>query len=230
MTKYCVLLSGGIDSATSLAYYINEYGVDNVFAVGVFYGQKHLKELNAANDLACYYSVPYYQLDLSSIFKYSYNPLMARSDKEISQKRAVDELNETGDVSVVIPFRNGAIISSVTAFALTLYPEDGITIVVSTFTDPKLNVAPFPDCSSTFSQAIDVAIQHGTRNQVELEFPWQGDVKKDIVYEGLKLGVPYELTWSCYLGDDEACGKCHTCIDRKQAFLINGTEDPIKYK
>jgi 7-cyano-7-deazaguanine synthase len=65
---------------------------------------------------------------------------------------------------------------------------------------------------------------------VEIKAPFVNMTKKDVVAAGLKLKVPYELTWSCYEGNEKACGVCGTCIDRKKAFELNGVKDPIDYE
>lgn len=71
------------------------------------------------------------------------------------------------------------------------------------------------------------AIYIGSGKKLRLEAPFVDKTKKDIVAEGLRMGVPYELTWSCYCGTDKPCRKCGTCIDREEAFLANGVVDPL---
>ena len=85
----------------------------------------------------------------------------------------------------------------------------------------------YPDCSAEFNKAIGDAIYLGSGKSVRVEAPFVEWTKKDIVKEGLRLNVPYELTWSCYEGQDKPCGKCGTCIDREKAFELNGTIDPL---
>ena len=77
-----------------------------------------------------------------------------------------------------------------------------------------------------FVNAIGEAIKLGTYNKVEIKSPFVNFNKAQIVEKGLSLGVPYELTWSCYKGGETPCGKCGTCIDRINAFKINGLNDP----
>ena len=73
---------------------------------------------------------------------------------------------------------------------------------------------------------MNTAIYEGSGHQLRIEAPFVNKNKSDIVGIGLKLGVPYELTWSCYEGGDKPCGKCGTCIDRAAAFAANGVADP----
>ncbi len=84
----------------------------------------------------------------------------------------------------------------------------------------------YPDCTETFYTSMGNAIFEGSGKECSLEAPFINRNKADVVREGLRLGVPYELTWSCYEGGDHPCGHCGTCIDRQEAFRANGVEDP----
>ena len=84
----------------------------------------------------------------------------------------------------------------------------------------------YADCSPRFLKAMGEAVAVGTYGKVHLVFPFADKNKTGVVAEGLKLGTPYELTWSCYEGGDTPCGECGTCIDRAKAFAENGVEDP----
>jgi 7-cyano-7-deazaguanine synthase len=88
----------------------------------------------------------------------------------------------------------------------------------------------YPDCSSDFNNAMNTAIYEGSGKQLTIEAPFIGINKAGVVKKGLELGVPYELTWSCYEGHEKACGRCGTCIDRMKAFELNGMTDPIEYE
>ena len=85
----------------------------------------------------------------------------------------------------------------------------------------------YPDCSKVFNNAMNQAIYEGSGHQLEIKAPFVEMTKADIVKIGLSLGVPYQLTWSCYEGNDTPCGTCGTCIDRQNAFLKNGIKDPL---
>lgn len=84
----------------------------------------------------------------------------------------------------------------------------------------------YPDCSEAFVQAMNRSVQEGTGGALRIEAPFVRWNKAQIVKEGLRLGVPYELTWSCYEGGDKPCGRCGTCLDRLRAFEANGVNDP----
>ncbi|MBR1445278.1 MAG: 7-cyano-7-deazaguanine synthase, partial [Firmicutes bacterium] len=84
----------------------------------------------------------------------------------------------------------------------------------------------YPDCSKIFNKAMADAIYEGSGKKIRIEAPFVEKNKAEIVAQGIKLGVPYEYTWSCYSGKDKPCGVCATCIDRKKAFEENGINDP----
>ena len=88
----------------------------------------------------------------------------------------------------------------------------------------------YPECSVDFVHEMNQAIVLGTGNQLRLEAPFLQASKGNIVAQGLALAVPYELTWSCYEGNEKACGTCATCVDRLRAFAQNNATDPIDYQ
>lgn len=226
--KVLVLVSGGVDSTTCLAMTIDKYGKDQVTALSMFYGQKHNKELECARAVAAYYGVEYMELDLSLIFQYSNCSLLSHSTEEIPQESYAEQLKKTdgAPVSTYVPFRNGLFLSCAASVALS---KGCNVIYYGAHSDDAAGNA-YPDCSDAFNQAMNTAIYEGSGHQLEIRAPFVNMTKKDVVAEGLRLGVPYELTWSCYEGHDRACGICGTCIDRRKAFEANGAVDPIAYE
>jgi 7-cyano-7-deazaguanine synthase len=89
--------------------------------------------------------------------------------------------------------------------------------------------AIYPDCRPVFADALDKAIRLADWHEVSLERPFVGMDKTGIVRRGVELRVPLELTWSCYVGGDKHCGKCGTCVERKEAFIQAGVKDPTAY-
>ena len=225
--KAIVLSSGGVDSTTCLSIAIDELGIENVSTVSVFYGQKHSKELECAKKIAEYYGVKHYELDLSSIFKYSNCPLLSQSTEEIVHESYAEQIakDEEGIVRTYVPFRNGLMLSAVASLAVSIYPNDIVYIYLGAHADDSAGRA-YADCSEEFTNAIGQAINIGTYEKVNLRTPLVNLSKAEVVREGLELGTPYELTWSCYEGQGNPCGKCATCIDREIAFKLNGIEDP----
>ena len=127
-----------------------------------------------------------------------------------------------GPVSTYVPFRNGLFLSSAASMALSL----GCSVVYYGAHHDDWAGNAYPDCSLEFVEAMNRAIVEGTGGELRLEAPFVTWSKADIVREGLALGVPYELTWSCYEGGEAPCGRCATCLDRAAAFAANGVEDP----
>lgn len=218
--KALVLFSGGVDSTTCLAIAIDKYGKENVVALSVSYGQKHTKEIEAAEKVIKYYGVEHIKLDLAKIFEYSNCSLLSHSDEEIPKENYASQLEKTDGkpVSTYVPFRNGLFLSTAASVALS---KNCSVIYYGAHSDDAAGNA-YPDCSDAFNNAINEAIYIGSGNQLKVEAPFVGLNKSEVVKKGLQLKVPYELTWSCYEGGDKPCGKCGTCIDRKAAFLANG--------
>ena len=223
--KALVLSSGGVDSTTALGLAVKKYGRENVIALSVFYGQKHDKEIKASVAVADYYGVEHLFLDLSVIFKDSNCPLLSHSTEEIPEESYADQIRKTeGEkpVSTYVPFRNGLFLSSAASIALS---RDCSVIYYGAHADDSAGAA-YPDCSPVFNNAMNEAIWEGSGHQLRIEAPFVNVSKADVVRMGLEIGVPYELTWSCYEGGEEPCGKCATCIDRAAAFAANHVEDP----
>ncbi|MCD8366003.1 MAG: 7-cyano-7-deazaguanine synthase QueC [Clostridiales bacterium] len=224
MKKALVLSSGGVDSTTCLGLAVEKYGRDNVVSLSVFYGQKHKKEMEAALDVAEWYQVEHLTLDLEKIFWYSDCSLLAHSDQEIPRESYAEQLKKTegSPVSTYVPFRNGLFLSCAASIALS---KGCSVIYYGAHSDDAAGNA-YPDCSDAFHQAMGQAIYIGSGKQLTVEAPFVTWTKADVVKKGLEIGVPYELTWSCYEGGEKPCGKCGTCIDRAQAFALNGVADP----
>lgn len=224
--KILVLSSGGVDSTTCLAMAVKEVGAENVLALSVYYGQKHDKEIQAAKKVAEYYGVRRMELDLSVIFAGSNCSLLKQSTEDIPLESYAQQIEEThGEkpVSTYVPFRNGLFLSSAASIALS---HGCSKIMYGAHADDAAGAA-YPDCSVDFVNAMNQAIYLGSGNQLTIEAPFVSLTKADVVKKGLELGVPYELTWSCYEGGEKPCGKCGTCIDRQKAFEKNGVVDPL---
>ncbi|SCX98479.1 7-cyano-7-deazaguanine synthase [Pseudobutyrivibrio sp. AR14] len=226
--KALVLVSGGVDSTTCLGMAVKEYGHENVVGLSIFYGQRHDKEIKAADAVCDFYKVEHITLDLSTMFQFSDCTLLQHSDGEIPEESYAEQLSKTDGkpVSTYVPFRNGLFLSSASAIALS---KGCSKIYYGAHSDDAAGNA-YPDCSEAFNKAMNTAIYEGSGKQLEIVAPFISLNKSQVVMKGLEIGVPYELTWSCYEGHEKACGKCGTCIDRKAAFELNGVKDPIEYE
>ncbi len=225
--KAVILSSGGLDSTTCLAMAVNKYGAKNVSALSIFYGQRHAKELEAANNVAEFYNVAHYELDAAEIFKLSHSALLDTSTESLEESSyaAQIEKNNSPRIATYVPFRNGLMLSMAASFADSLYDDDFIEIYIGVHSDDAAGHA-YADCSAPFVAAMSAAIRIGTYEKIRLVAPFLCQKKSDVVKVGLELGAPYHLTWSCYERGDKPCGKCATCLDRAQAFALNGVKDP----
>ncbi len=223
--KALVLFSGGVDSTTCLALAAEKYGSEEVLALCISYGQKHKKELESAMRIASYYGIKLRYLDLAEIFKGSACSLLAGSDEEIPEESYAEQLKKTGGkpVSTYVPFRNGLFLASAASIALS---EGCSEIYYGAHSDDAAGNA-YPDCSEEFDEAMSRAIFLGSGNELRVIAPFIGKKKSQVIAEGLRLSVPYELTWSCYEGGEKPCCKCGTCLDRIAAFKKNGVNDPL---
>ena len=194
--KALILFSGGVDSTTCLAMAVDKYGSDNVVALSVGYGQKHSKELEAAERIAAHYGVTLRRLDLAAIFEGSDCSLLSSSSQKIPQSAA----------------------------SIALSNDCGVIYYGAHSDDAAGNA--YPDCSSDFNEAINRAIYVGSSCELKVVAPFIGMTKAQVVAKGLSLNAPYKYTWSCYVGADKPCGMCGTCRDRAAAFAANGAADP----
>lgn len=231
--KALVLNSGGVDSTTCVALAIEKYGKENVVTATLYYGQRHDKELLCAKKVAEHYGVRHIEEDISCVMKYAGDvcSLMKDSKTEIPDKSYAEQIAENGEgrVGTYVPFRNGLLLSIATAYADSLFPNQDAVVVYGAHADDAAGQA-YADCSPEFADAMDKAISLGTYGRIHVWRPLINLNKAGVVAEGLRLKVPYELTWSCYKGGEKACGICGTCVDRLEAFRANGVEDPIAYE
>ena len=226
--KALVLFSGGRDSSVCLGLAVKRYGADEVLALSVFYGQKHKKELEASEKVAAWYGVRRITLDLGEIFRGSDCTLLEGATEEIPHEEYAAQLEKTdgAPVNTYVPFRNGLFLSSAASVALSHGCE---VIYYGAHADDAAGSA-YPDTSAEFNDAITRAIYLGSGKALRIVAPFIDQPKSKVVAVGKEIGVPFQLTWSCYEGREKACGLCGTCRDRLRAFRENGLEDPVEYE
>lgn len=222
--KAMVLFSGGIDSTTCLALAIERHGKEQVIPLSITYGQKHEKEIEAAAKILTYYGLNGKQLDLTPVFAESSCSLLSHSQQEIPKESYASQLENRPDglVSTYVPFRNGLFLASAASMALSM----GCSCIYYGAHQDDAAGSAYPDCSKAFFDSMNLAVTQGSGKTLRLEAPFINSSKADVVKEGLRLRVPYELTWSCYEGGQFPCGRCGTCIDRQNAFEANHVKDP----
>lgn len=230
--KALVLNSGGVDSTTCVGIAVNKYGKENVITASLYYGQKHDKELECARKVAEYYGVKHIEEDISNVMKYASNVCsLVKGGDAIDHSSYAEQIARDGEgrVATYVPFRNGLLLSIATAYADSLFPNEEVEIYYGAHADDAAGRA-YADCSPEFAEAMNQAINIGTYGKIRVERPLINMNKAEVVKTGLELKVPYDLTWSCYEGGEKQCGTCGTCIDRKNAFKLNGMEDPVEYE
>lgn len=228
MKKAIVLSSGGVDSTTCISLAIRDFGRENVSTLSIYYGQKHDKELSCAEKISQHFGIPHYEKDISTIMEFSNCSLLKGSTEEISHTTYGQQVRQGEVVNTYVPFRNGLFLSCAATLALSIYPDDDVTIYYGAHSDDVAGQA-YADCSFDFVVKMNASIMSGTYGKVRIYAPLVNMNKTQVVSIGLELATPYELTWSCYEGGEKACGTCATCRDRLEAFRNNGIKDSINY-
>ena len=215
--KTVLIYSGGMDS-TVLLYHLKAAG-HALTALSVDYGQRHRRELEHARSICVALDLPNPVADLSAL-----RPLLAGSSLT-SPEIAVAEGHYTESTmrSTVVPNRNMILLSVATGHALSIGAE---TVAYAAHSGDH---AIYPDCRNSFAEAMAEAIRRCDWETVHLSRPFVDWSKADIVRRGAILGVPFDQTWSCYQGGDIHCGRCGTCIERREAFDLAAVPDPTVY-
>lgn len=211
-----VLLSGGLDSVTALAWAQHE-GYPIHGTVSFTYGQQHAREIAAAAAIAAHYGVPHQTIALPPIRGSRLTDLGA-----IPQGRDLAALDEQ-IAPTYVPNRNMILISYAAAQALL----GDITVLIGGWNGA--DALNYPDCRDAFLAAAEQTLRLATLRPFTIVRPLIQDDKAAIVRRALDLGAPLERTWTCYLGGDRACGTCDACQLRVAAFQAAGVIDPVPY-
>ena len=216
--KTILLLSGGMDSTVALWHTLAQ-GHEVVACLGIDYSSKHnAKELPMARWQAEKAGVPFQIADLTFMNNLFQSDLL-KSGGEIPEGHYEEENMK----STVVPFRNGILLSVAAGFAESVGAE-GLVIAAHSG-DHTI----YPDCREDFLAPMSQAISAGTYADVQVLRPFVNVRKEDIATIGHELGVDFTHTWSCYKGLDLHCGKCGTCVERKEAFEMAKLIDPTVY-
>lgn len=216
MTGTLVLLSGGMDSTSLLARVLRE---GRAHALGVNYGQRHARELEAATAITAHYGVPFDVVDLRPLAPLLASALTGHADIPHGHYSA-DNMAAT-----VVPNRN-AIMLMVAVGVAASRGLDRVVTAVHAGDHPI-----YPDCRPDFIAAASHAAELGTAGMgdVSIEAPYVNMAKAEIAAEGWVNGAPLHLSWSCYEGGELHCGRCGTCVERAEAFYLAGVVDPTRY-
>lgn len=223
-----VLLSGGLDSTTVLAI-AKDQGF-TPYALSFRYGQRHSIELEAAERVAAAQGVARHVIADIDLRVFGGSALT--DDIAVPKHETVDEVESSSVPVTYVPARNTIFLSFALAFAETVGASDIFTGVTA------VDYSGYPDCRPEYMDAYAKMANLATRAGVEgtqelkLHSPLIAMSKADIVREGLRLGVDYSLTSSCYDPDEKghACGKCDTCLLRLKGFAEAGVSDPVRYQ
>ena len=223
-----VLLSGGMDSCVCTAMAHEQHGKGNIALLHATYGQRtERRERQAFEDISNFYNVR-----LRLIVKLDHFRTMggsALTDEKI--RIPENELDGAGGVGgpipvTYVPFRNAHFLSAAVSWAEVL--GAGFVYIGAVAEDSS----GYPDCRPEYYRVFQDLIRVGTKpeTEIKIETPVIGIKKSEIVRHGRELGAPLHLSWSCYQGEDLACGRCDSCLLRLRAFAEAGITDPIPYQ
>ncbi len=217
MTKNSLMvLSGGMDSVTML----HEYASSIALAVNFTYGSNHnMRELECARLHCKQLGIELLEIDLSFIHEYFHSSLLEGADAVPEGDYDFDNMKST-----VVPFRNGIMLSAAAGIA----ESNGLTRVM--IANHAGDHALYPDCRESFIKAMSRAIAEGTYENIMLYAPYTLLTKGQIAERGKSLGIDYTTTYSCYRGGVHHCGRCGTCLERRQALAEAGIEDKTIYE
>ena len=211
-----IILSGGMDSVTLL--YDQQERI--ALAVSFDYGSNHnAKEIPFAHLHCERLGIRHIVIPLEFMTTYFKSSLLDGAEA-IPEGHYADENMK----STVVPFRNGIMLS----IAVGIAESNELKYVMMANHGGDHTI--YPDCRPEFVKAFDEAAKAGTYVNVGLLSPFTNWTKTDIARRGKELGIDYSETWSCYKGGDKHCGKCGTCVERKEALAEAGIEDPTIYE
>ncbi len=221
MKKAVVVLSGGLDSTTCMGM-AKEKGYE-LYPITFHYGQRHNREVEQAEKVAAHFGSPEHRIVDVSFLQQIGGSALTDETIEVRQGGVEEDIPST-----YVPARNMIFLSLASAYAEVIGAE-AIYIGVS-----AVDYSGYPDCRpefiSSMNDTVNLATKTGTTGgEFKIEAPLIQLTKKETIEEGLRLGVPYELTTSCYLGEEVACGECDSCLLRLKGFEEAGAEDPIPY-
>lgn len=215
MKNSVIIVSGGMDSITLL------YDHKDEIALGISfdYGSNHnAREIPFAKMHCERLGIKHITINLDFMHQYFKSSLLDGAEAIPEGHYADDNMKST-----VVPFRNGIMLS----IAIGIAESNNLDQVFIANHGGDHTI--YPDCRPEFINAIDAAATAGTYNNVKVVAPYTKITKSDIARIGKKLGIDYTETWSCYKGGEVHCGKCGTCVERKEALAEAGIEDKTIY-
>ncbi|MFL1456815.1 7-cyano-7-deazaguanine synthase QueC [Marinobacter sp. GN3S48] len=212
-----VIYSGGMDSFT-LLHLARARGYQ-VHALSFDYGQRHVRELECAGKVCNDAGIPHKIIDIRAL-----GAVMAGSALTSDVNVPEGHYEEDSMKATVVPNRNMILLSLATGYAVTA----GASAVW--YGAHGGDHAIYPDCRPAFVEKMDAVCRVANYESVGIEAPFMAMDKSEILAEGLKLGLDYSQSWTCYNGRDKACGRCGSCVERLEAFAAHGLVDPLPYE
>ncbi len=221
MSVVVTTLSGGLDSVT-LAHSLAADG-HALIALSFHYGQRHETELDHAARCARRLGAEHHVVDLRSVGALLTGSALTDRTVDVPEGHYTDQ----SMAATVVPNRNAIMLSVAVGVAVARGAEAVATAVHAG------DHAIYPDCRPEFIEAIEHEARVANEGFIAEGFrvlaPFLRSTKHEIVRRGAALGVPFEDTWSCYLGEELHCGRCGTCVERREAFELAGVPDPTRY-
>ncbi len=216
--RVVIILSGGLDSTTLLHRLLTKKY--EIFAVTFNYGQKHSKEIEYAKLTCQKLNIPHKIVSLENI-----NQAGFFGNSSLTSTIDIPEGHYANKnmMSTVVPNRNMIMLSLAIAYAISIKSSE---IYYGAHAGDHII---YPDCRPDFVSAMQNVAKYCHYWPIKIQAPYLHITKADIVKEGLQFNVDYSLTWTCYKGEEKACGKCGSCTERLEAFSQNDSKDPIQY-
>ncbi len=221
--KSIILLSGGLDSAVSLAKSIKKYNID--LAITFDYGQKAKKEeINSSAKICRYYGIKHKIIKLNLLKEISNSSLTTNKPIPEIRKEELDikEITQNTAKAVWVPNRNGLFINIAASFAEAL----GYTHII--IGANKEEGKTFKDNSKEFISAVNKSLKNSTNKNIQVKAPLIKYDKSEIIKEGIKYKIPFKYIYSCYGSGNKHCGKCESCLRLKRALELSNKKDIIK--
>ena len=215
--KAVVLFSGGLDSTVLTYHLINQKAEVKLFSID--YGQRHQREISSSRMIAKLLNLNHSVLELPMIGEILGGSALTDPKIELPEGHSAEESLKKN----LVPNRQ---MLRHTMSACQSISQKFCTVSYAAHAGDH---TIYPDCRPEFADSMEKSLKLADWNEIKLYRPFVNLTKEELVRRGLELGVPFEKTWSCYAGGNLHCGKCGTCVERKEAFELVGIPDPTDY-
>jgi 7-cyano-7-deazaguanine synthase len=215
------IVSGGMDSVTLLHHLVKTEKLSPA-VISFAYGQKHAKEIEYARENVALLGLEHFRVvDLSPFRDIFGGSALVAEQVAIPD---IDAVRGDPQPATYVPNRNMLFLAFAVAYAESL----GVSRVF--YGAQKMDYYGYWDCTPEFLERLNWVYGLNRKTPVQIEAPFVAHSKADVLRTGLRIGVDYGKTWSCYAGQEKACGRCPTCAERLKAFAEVGMADPLLYE